>query len=444
MVLLSELSTDILILVLSYLPPADKATVSRVCKWLQRFAEPMLYADIRLKCQDRYPDALHLQTLLLKLLAAPEIASCVKRFRTSPWRDHRYLRGCNRLSDTEIESVSDLARNAAIPGDEEVWVMKAKSAGPGFYRTLIISQLPNLTELIVGYHIDSDAETLGKMLLRVLRSEKSTDRLSKFQHLKRVDLCVNVSKIDRSSPLRDVKHRLSHLLPFFYLPSIEYLRMVMPDDPGTFQWPATPPCTQSLTSLSLERSSANGALLARILAVTPNLKSLECGFICEGTPVHGPTALCAEGLEKALAHVKATLEQLTISVRFLRWYDYQSEDSPPRYGIKGCLSLHELDSLVMLEVPVALLVGHSPTPQTRLTGRLPPRIRQLCLKGYTIRCANEWKGELILRLLHDHLSQYQAQPADLEILQLKFDWDEKSLDDFRKFCEAGQLNLKLG
>ena len=446
MVLLAELSTDILILVLSYLPPADKAAISRVCKWLQRFAEPMLYADIRLKSRHPTTDARHLHLFLIKLLATPALASHVKRVQTSGWRDRRSRRGLRHhwLSDSGFETVSDLARNVAYPGDEKLWVSRAGDADDGIYQTLIISQLPNLTELNVGYDIASKFGSVAKMLLRVLCSEKATDGLSNFQHLKRVDLCVDITERDCSVSLQGVKHQLSHLLPFFYLPSIENLRMVMPDDPGNFQWPAIPPCTRSLTSLSLKRSSASGALLARILAVTPNLKSLEYGFICEGTPVNGPISLCAEGLEKALAHVKATLEQLTISVHFMRWYDYQSEDSPSRYGIKGCLSLHEMDSLVMLDVPIALLVGHCPTPQTRLTGRLPPQIRQLCLRGDDIRRANKWKGELILELLRDHLSQCQAPPADLETLELNFNWDKKSLDDFRKFCEAGSLNLKVG
>ena len=446
MVLLAELSTDILILVLSYLSPADKAAISRVCKWLQRFAEPMLYADIRLKSRHPTTDARHLHLFLIKLLATPALASHVKRVQTSGWRDRRSRRGLRHhwLSDSEFETVSDLARKVAYPGDEKLWVSRGGDADDGIYQTLIISQLPNLTELNVGYDIASKFGSVAKMLLRVLCSEKATDGLSNFQHLKRVDLCVDITERDCSVSLQGVKHQLSHLLPFFYLPSIEDLCMVMPHDHGDFLWPATPPCTQSLTSLSLKRSSASEALLARILTVTPNLKSLEYGFICERKPDYGPTSLCAEGFGKALAHVKATLQQLTISVHFVRWYEYRSEDFPSRYGIKGCLSLHEFESLIMLEVPIALLLGHRPDPHTRLTGRLSPRIRQLCLKGYTPRCANEWKGEGVLGQLRDHLSQYQAPPADLETLELNFNWDKKSLDDFRKFCEAGNLNLKLG
>ena len=446
MVLLAELSTDILLLVLSYLPPADKATISRVCKWLQRFAEPMLYADIRLTTNYRYPThSHHLHVLLLQFLTTPALASHVKRFQTNRWRERRSQRGPRDdwLNDPKYEIFYDLARKSANPGDEESWANMAGDAGHGIYQTLLISQFPNLTELSIGHDLASNFESVGKMLLRVLCSEKATDGLSKFQHLKRVDLCVDITQRDCSIGARGSKHRLSHLLPFFYLPSIEHLRMVMSHYRVDFSWPATPPCTQSLTSLSLKRSSASEALLARILAVTPNLKCLEYGFICEESSEHGPTSLCAEGLGKALAHVKTTLEQLTISVHFVYWYEYRSEDFPSRYGIKGCLSLHDYESLVLLEVPIAMLLGYRPTPQTRLTGRLPPRIRQLYLRGDMIRCANEWKSKDVLGLLRDHLSQYRAQTADLETLRLKLDWDDKSLDDFRNFCEGVHLTLKL-
>ena len=448
MVLLAELPTDILVIVVSYLPPADKATISRVCKWLQHFAEPILYADIRLIAKYHPGKALDVHLLLLKLLAIPELASHVKRVHASGWNDSYSLTGprYDWRTNPKFQIVSKLARRAAKPSDEDLWVNMARDTYHGIYQTLIISQLPNLTELTVANNMTSTFESIGKMLLRILCPEKTTDGLSKFQHLKRVDLCVDIMQRDYSSPLRGERLRLSHLLPFFYLPSIEYLRMIMPHDHEDFRWPGwpgTPPCTESLTSLSLNRSSASEALLGRILAVTPNLKCLEYHFICEGTPLNGPTSLCAEGLGKALAHVKATLERLTISVHFLRWCPYHAENFASQFGIKGSLSLHDYESLVMLEVPIAMLLGYKPSPQTRLTGRLPPRTRQLCLRGDEIRCASEWKGEVVLGLLREHFIQYPAQVADFETLELYFDWDDKSLDEFQDFYNESRINLKL-
>ena len=445
MVLLAELPTDILLIVLTYLPPADKATISRCCKWLQRFAEPILYTDIRLIAEYYPGNALDVHRLLLKLLAVPELASHVKRVHASGWSDSWSLTGprYNWSSDRKFQIVSKIARRAAKPGDEDLWVNMARDSYHGIYQTLIISQLPNLTELTVANNMTSTFESVSKMLLRILCPEKTTDGLSKFQHLKRVDLCVDIIQREHSTPLRGERVRLSHLLPFFYLPSIEDLRMIMPHDYEDFRWPGTPPCAEKLTSLSLNRSSASEALLGRILAVTPNLKCLEYNFICEGRPENGPTSLCAEKFGKALAQVKATLERLTISIHFLPWCPYHGGDFSSRYGIDGRLSLHDYESLVMLRVPIAMLLGYRPTPQARLAGRLPPGIRQLCLRGDEIRCAIEWKGKVVLGLLRDYFSQYPAQLADFETFELNFDWDDKSLNEFRNFCKENRINLKL-
>ena len=446
MVSFAELPTEILLLVFSYLSTAEKATISRVCKWLQHFTAPMLYANIRVEPQSRLPThSLRLHFLLRQFLTTPALASHVKRLQITGWTEltswchPRY----HWLSEKRLEILSNLARNVANPSDEELWAKKARNAGHGISQTLIVSQLPNLTELSVFHGTASSFKSIGKLILRVLCSEKATDGLSKFQHLKRVDLCVGITRKGCLVPVRETMQRLSHLLPFFYLPSIDDLRMVMPQDHENFSWPAAPPCTQSLTSLSLIRSSTSEALLARILAVTPNLKRLEYGFICEGKPEDGATSLCAEGIGKALAHVKATLEKLTISVHFWKFYNYRPEDFPSRYGIKGHLSLHDYESLTMLEVPITMLLGHRPTPQTRLTGRLPPQIRQLYLRSDMIRCANEWKSKVLLALLRDHLNEHRAETAYLETLRLKVDCNDITLDDFRNFCERIHLTLQL-
>ena len=440
----NDLSTEILLLVCAYLPAADKATISRVCKWLQQIAEPMLYADIQLRWNFPFSN-MPLHLLVLKISKPSVIASHVKRLQITGSRSYTFKDGPRRdwLSDKDFEIVSDLARDVANTGDEDGWIAVAEQGNSDLYQAMLISRLPNLAQLTVGYDRVLNFRFVSKLFQRVLCSEKVIGGLSKFLHLKRVDLCVDMTVGDYLDQARGVRHQLSQLLPFFYLPSIQDLRIVMPHDTNGFSWPVTQPCTQSLTSLSLRRSNASEALLARILAVTPNLKCLDYDFISAEWPRYGPTSLCAEGLGKALAHVKATLEQLTVSVDFEQWIEYEYEDFSSQYSIKGCLSLHDYESLVILELPVALLLGHSPTPQTRLTGRLPPRIRQLYLRDDMVPCVIDWTVKVVVRLLRDHLSGYRAQTADLEILKLKLNWIDKSLDDFRDFCEDINLTLKL-
>lgn len=319
---LTGLPTEILLLVCAYLPLADKATVSRVRKRLQHIVEPVLYADVHQKWI--YPDFnIPPKLLLLKFINSPAIASCVERLQTGGERNYRlgeYPRE-SWLSDPEFEIISACARTAANTGDEEQWVRNVAGGHRDLYQALVLSQLPNITHLTIGYQRDLQFQYVSKMFRRVLCSDKPMDGLSGFHHLKRVNIYVDMTFHDFGR-LVGRNYELSDLLPFFYLPSIQDLRIVMPQDDERFSWPTTEPCSKSLTSLSLRRTNANVASLGRILAVTPHLKCLDYDFIYATDSRSGPTSLCADGLGKALAHVRTTLEQLTISVHFPRSTGY--------------------------------------------------------------------------------------------------------------------------
>ena len=93
---LTELSTELLLLVCSYLSAADKARVLRVCKLLQQIAEPVLYADIRLRW--RFPVSnIPLPGLLATIVATPAMASHVKHFQTVGPRNKNIWYGPRQL-----------------------------------------------------------------------------------------------------------------------------------------------------------------------------------------------------------------------------------------------------------------------------------------------------------------------------------------------------------
>ena len=167
-------------------------------------------------------------------------------------------------------------------------------------------------------------------------------------------------------------------------------------------------------------------LLSRILAVNPNLKRLEHD-ICD-VGFHGPISLCAEDLGRALAHVKPTLEHLTISV-----WSYRSGGDPLGIlsSVKGSLSLHDYESLVMLEVPTVVLLGKARAPEICLASRLPPRMRRLYLNGDVALSENGLTSRLKWGPLFEHLSQYREQSPDLETLNLdcKLDREDEELQD---------------
>ena len=446
---LTGLPTEILLLVCAYLPPADKATVSRVSKRLQHTVEPVLYADVHLKWI--YPDFNNPpKVLLLKFINSPAIASCVERFQTGGRENYRigqYPRA-SRLSDLEFEIISACARTAANTGHEEQWVRNVAGGDTDLYQALVLSQLPNITHLTISYQPDLQFRYVSEMFRRVLCSDKPMDGLSGFHHLKRVDIYVDMTFQDLGR-LVGWQYELSDLLPFFYLPSIQDLRIVMPQDDESFSWPTTKPCSKSLTSLSLKRTNANVALLGRILAVTPHLKCLEYDFISATDSRSGPTSLCADGLGKALAHVRTTLEQLTISVHSPRSIGYGTEYFNTQVGTKGSLSLHDHESLVKLEVPIEVLLGKKPAPEIHLAGRLPPRIRRLYLTvEYSSSRTYAWWSKPTLELLGEYFSHYREHTADLETVGLMLDegkaeWCSEPQRIFRKLCEEVHLTPEL-
>lgn len=288
MAYLMDFSTEI-ILIVSHLPAADKASILRVCKRFQQIAEPMLYADINLKL--RLPeDVISVRILLASIMDDTSKALYVKRLQSvgKSYGAPSWIPNQSRLSHQDSKAVSSIARKAAPPGEREVWARSAEYGNSDLLQTLVISQLPNLTHLTIGGDL-----YLSSMLRHRLCWEEVIDGFSRFQHVKRVDLSG---------------FRVFDLLPFFYLPSIQDLRIVIPPDRGTFVWPAKRPCARSLTSLSLKRSGPHTALLGEILSVTPNLKCLEYQFAFSPRYWHGTHNLWVNCLGKALTRVKITLE----------------------------------------------------------------------------------------------------------------------------------------
>lgn len=144
MAYLTELSTELLLLVCSYLCPMDKVNVLRVCKLLQQIAEPSLYADIHLR-RCRFPISNHsLHRLLASAVTVPAIASHVKRFHTVGPRNINVWYGSRQtwLSDQDFGIISSLARSAATAGEEEQWAEDAEHDNSDLFQALLISQFP--------------------------------------------------------------------------------------------------------------------------------------------------------------------------------------------------------------------------------------------------------------------------------------------------------------
>lgn len=439
---LTELSTELLVIVCSHLSAADKARVLRVCKLLQQVAEQALYTDIRLRW--RFPISnISLHGLLATVVTTPAIASHVKHFQTVGPRNKNIWYGPRPLwlSDENFAIISGLARSASTAGEEEQWAEDAEHGNSDLFQALLISQLPNITQLTIGHDSCSSFRYLVKMFERVLCCKKAINGLSRFHHLKRVNICVDMTSRDLEK-VGCFNLDLTYLLLFFYLPSIRDMRIVMRNYLKDHAWPTTQPCTNSLTSLFLKASDCSEAFLERVLAVTPNLKSLNYDFITSKWSPVVSSYLCANDLGRALAHVKKTLEQLTLSVQVHCLHDELNEDDSLMCGIIGSLSLHEHESLVRLEVPTVVLLGQSRNRETHLAGRLPPRMRWLYLRDdMALFKTYVWRSGAVLGIFREYLSHHREHNATLETVGLKLyeskdDWDCDLQGEFRKMFEG--------
>ena len=124
----TDLSNEIILLLWAFHPAVDKATISRVCKWLQHFAEPLLYANIRMIWKSFSP-RISIDLLLLKILNATALSCRVKRLATVGIRKSRSNNSKRRdcLSDPNLEVISNLARSVAPTGHEGIWEEMAKA-----------------------------------------------------------------------------------------------------------------------------------------------------------------------------------------------------------------------------------------------------------------------------------------------------------------------------
>ena len=241
---LTDLSNEILLLVWAFLPAVDKATISHVCKWLQHFAEPLLYANIRMVWK-LFSSRISIELLLLKILNAPALSYHVKQLAIVGIRKSRFNNSQRRdcLSDPNLEVISNLTRSVAPIGHEGVWEEMAARQDTDLYEAMVISQLSNLTQLTIGYGPFLNIKLVSDMFRRVLCSEKALEGLSGFFHLKQDDLRIDMTH--KEFQLNGLKNFVCLLLPFFYLPSIQELLMVMPYNGGDFTLPVTQPCTKS-------------------------------------------------------------------------------------------------------------------------------------------------------------------------------------------------------
>jgi hypothetical protein len=186
------------------------------------------------------------------------------------------------------------------------------------------------------------------------------------------------------------------LFPVFHVSSLESIEIVLPEPvtPEELHW--TENLSQyslpNLGALHLLNSQASSKTLSKILAITPNLHTLEYNFVqnldkvrrhSDHNEVHNEEW---GDLTTALLQVKGSLIHLAISVSYfyLESEDYTVDWTIGLAGLwqrRGWMgSLQSMTKLERLEIPLPVLLGWNPDPSRKLRDVLPNNLRELRLR----------------------------------------------------------------
>jgi hypothetical protein len=412
---ISDLPAELLEDILHQLSLPSLSHLSRSCKTFHKFLLPRIYHTIDWTWRDEDDDAPPFLLLLRTLLQNATLRKIVKVLRlrgggiveekewrvlfnaegTHELRPSHLTRGigdtariqATMLEDDSLKKVAAAVCGVALPGHpSSSWMQEYKRGNVDIFVALLLSQLPALEKLDLGFGYLHRATFLPTMLRHLTFQRREPF----YSDLVSVSMATDVPY----SPI----HFWSHLdlaRPLFFLPNIRSIDAVV-TEPVVFGWPSPNliPHLQTLSSLTLRESSLMPKTLGCLLSCTPALKHLMYEHVRSvgwGIPqwadycLHCPQALivgnctqCRDCLEMsrprkqeffycthldvALSHVKSTLSSLVLKIRFQpEHYEDMFElstDDATLCGMIGHLTLPRcMPLLTKLEMPWCMLFG---------------------------------------------------------------------------------------
>lgn len=388
------LPSEILQSVLLHLPPSEKAALSRVCRSLYIVVSAALYKCIAMRWDTglwRPPPPPPIHHLLRTSLEHPELARFVASVRfvgsknNSIWgqgtRWHHHLTQ-DELARVTLAIAMDLPEHPPglfnTPTEDESWLRLVAKGHTELYQALLILQLPNLSHLTIGYDSHMSFTYLSYLMKHVLCFNGLPRSNSTLTHLQQVDLCTEPLIRNMDAFMAGYQHSLREVLPFFYLPSLRVLRVVVPRASRPVVWPTVPPCSQTLVTLQLLRTELEPHMLKSLLSVTPMLTNLDFDLVVKTRfQIQGAPYLHCNLLTSALSPVAKSLVSLTISIQIYGENETWYEDPDSMMAIEGVLNFAQLERLQRFEVPLILLLGAAVLVTTTFADRLPASLRNL-------------------------------------------------------------------
>ncbi|VUC30456.1 unnamed protein product [Clonostachys rosea] len=333
-----DLPNEIIDQVLSHIPRCDLLSICLVNKALKHSAEPFLYSTITLKYD--YPEFPPIAPLLCTLLRRPALFDHINIV---------LLKGSGARTRT-VPSMN----TSTIPFDEfiaavkktkvqftDIWIDKLQAADTCFHAlaALLIAHLSKTTHLRI-----EDAYINGQPLISKIFQAKAFGQLPIFERLRELR---HDKRRDVSYPDSINNHIFEETTSLFYVPTVVDLEVSV-TNPETFRWPAGEPNLDRLTSLKIGWLCE--PFLAKIFALTRNLRSLEWRWDDDGPENLGETAVIDFGkVSDAIQPLKNTLEKLN----FWFWLGLDDErGNIVETNVRGNFRLRDFTRLADLNIPL--------------------------------------------------------------------------------------------
>ncbi|CAH0014954.1 unnamed protein product [Clonostachys rhizophaga] len=326
---------------------ADLANLCLVNKALHRSAVAFLYSSIKITWDQEHPNP-SISPLIRTLAQSPELVILI---------DEIYLFG-EYLSDTAerpslnttgipLDQFINIINKSQVPY-ANTWVDGLKSGNMDAFAGLLIANLSKITSLKITHNFINGDDILGKVLLsKVFGELPAFERLRKMSYVKRMD---------RGNWERN--QIVEYVASLFHIPTVTDMSVSLTNQP--FEWPRGEPDLDCLTSLHIEW--AIGSVLAEVLLLTPNLKSLSWRWIYHDSvnDEREITVLDYDQVFLAVSLVEETLEKLVLSMVV---GDDDYDRIPVGMDVRGSFSrLSELERLKELSIPMVCLAGFGAEP----------------------------------------------------------------------------------
>ncbi|CAG9997219.1 unnamed protein product [Clonostachys byssicola] len=366
---LSTVPIEVVHNILSFVPRADLSRLCRVNKSLYQIAQLFLYSiiDINWGDDETVPSCHNppIIPLLRTLLRKPELFSYI---------DKLYLSGGRMYDNPErpLLDTKDLSPNLSLFIDAikttqvsytSLWIDRLIVGGMDALAGLLITSVSRIRCLHIGHNYVNGDDILGKVLLSKVYGElPAFERLKEVWYTKRKE---------------DYAPRRNEIFPcaasLFYLPTATDFYISM-SNPNIFVWPREKPNLDHLTDLSIEWILEEN--LVRILAITPNLKSLEYTWIYYPDDELEYRMMDLDYLVDVLSCVKETLEKFTF---WMEMGDEERDGSTMNMEFRGAMrGLAEFDKLKYLDIPLVCLAGFAAEP-IPLEQSIPAHVEMLHL-----------------------------------------------------------------